>query len=57
VAGDSYPVQWTGRQAVVSLPNHIDVANAGQLSEQLLLLINRGAAELIVDMSATVSCD
>jgi hypothetical protein len=27
------------------------------ISEQLLLLINRGAAELIVDMSATVSCD
>jgi anti-anti-sigma factor len=42
---------------VVSLPDHIDVSNAGQLSEQLLLLINRGAAELIVDMSATVSCD
>jgi anti-anti-sigma factor len=42
---------------VVTLPDHIDVSNAGQLSEQLLLLINRGAAELIVDMSTTVSCD
>jgi len=57
VAGDSYPVQWTGRQAVVSLPEQVDVSNASELSEQLLLLINRGAAELIVDMSATVSCD
>ena len=57
VAGESYPVQWNGRQAVVALGEHIDVSNAGQLSEQLLLLVNRGAAELIVDMSATVSCD
>jgi anti-anti-sigma factor len=50
-------VQWTGRQAVVPVPEHLDVSNAGQLSEQLLVLINRGAAELIVDMTATVSCD
>jgi anti-anti-sigma factor len=57
VAGEGYPVQWTGRQAVVSVPEHLDVSNAGQLSEQLLLLINRGAAELIVDMTGTVSCD
>lgn len=57
MAGESYRVQWTGRQAVMTLPEHIDVSNAGQLSEQLLLLINRGAAELIVDLSATLSCD
>jgi anti-anti-sigma factor len=42
---------------VVTVPEHLDVSNAGQLSEQLLVLINRGAAELIVDMTATVSCD
>jgi anti-anti-sigma factor len=57
VAGEGYPVRWTGRQAVVPVPEHLDVSNAGQLSEQLLLLINRGAAELIVDMTATLSCD
>lgn len=57
VAGEGYPVQWTGRQAVVPVPEHLDVSNAGQLSEQLLVLINRGAAELIVDMTGTVSCD
>lgn len=54
---DSYPVQWTGRQAVVALPEHIDPSNAGQIREQLLLVINRGAAPLIVDMTATASCD
>jgi anti-anti-sigma factor len=57
VAGEGYLVQWTGRRAVVPVPEHLDVSNADQLSEQLLLLINRGAAELIVDMSATASCD
>jgi anti-sigma B factor antagonist len=51
------PVQWTGRQAVVTLPAHIDSSNAGQIREQLLWIINRGAAELIVDLTETLSCD
>jgi anti-sigma B factor antagonist len=46
-----------GHQAVVSLPEHIDVSNAGQIREELLSVINRGAAVLIADMTATVSCD
>ena len=54
---DIYPVQWTGEQAVVTLPEHIDVSNAGQVREELLMLINRGAVTLIADMTATLSCD
>jgi len=46
-----------GRQAVVSLPGHIDGSNAGQVSEQLLSVIDRGATKLIADMTATASCD
>src|ERR1700730_4907756 len=57
VIRDIYPVQWTGRQAVVALPEHIDVSNAGQIREQLLSVINRGATALIADMTATISCD
>lgn len=38
VAGEGYPLQWTGRQAVVPATEHLDVSNAGQLSEQLLVL-------------------
>ena len=53
---DTYPVQWAGGQAVVTLPEHIDAANVGQIREELLMLINRGAAVLIVDMTATASC-
>jgi anti-anti-sigma factor len=54
---DTYPVRWTGGQAVVTLPGHIDVSNAGQITEQLLSVINRGATELIADMTTTASCD
>jgi anti-anti-sigma factor len=52
-----YPVQWQGRQAVVTLPDYIDASNASQIGEELHSLINGGATELIADMSATVSCD
>ncbi len=54
---DIYPVQWTGRQAIVALPEDIDVSNAGAIREELLSVINRGAEVLIVDMTATISCD
>jgi anti-anti-sigma factor len=54
---DFYPVEWAGRQAVVALPEHIGISNAGQVREELLSLINRGATTLIADMTATVSCD
>jgi anti-sigma B factor antagonist len=54
---DICPVQWTGRQAVATLPEHIDSSNADQIREQLLWIINRGAAVLIVDLARTLSCD
>lgn len=54
---DSYPVQWTGRLAILALPQHVGDCNAGQIREQLLWVINRGAAELIIDMTGTASCD
>jgi len=28
------PVQWTGHQAVIALPEHIDVSNSGPISEE-----------------------
>ena len=57
VPEDVYPVQRTGRQVLIALPEHIDVSNAGSLREELLSVINRGAGALIVDMTATISCD
>jgi len=54
---DSYPVRWARRQAVVTLPEHIDVSNASQVREELLSVINRGTLSLIADLTATLSCD
>jgi anti-anti-sigma factor len=39
------------------LPEDINAANAGEIRGELLALINRGPAVLIVDMTATASCD
>ena len=52
-----YPAPWAGRQVAVTLPEQIDVSNAAQVSKGLLGVINRGAAILIVDMTATRSFD
>jgi hypothetical protein len=57
VLTDTYPVQWAGRQAVVTLPDHIGAANAGQIRGELLSVINRGAETVIADMTTTISCD
>ena len=54
---DPFPVEWTGRQAVVAFPGNVDVSNVGQLRDRLLSVINRGAAVLIADMTDTASCD
>ncbi len=54
---DRYLVRWAGRQAVVALPEHMEVANAGQIQQGLLSVIDRGATALIADMTATISCD
>jgi anti-anti-sigma factor len=54
---DARPVRWTGRQAIVPLPEHIGLSNAGLVREELLSVINRGATTLIADMTATISCD
>ncbi len=54
---EAYPVQWTGQQAIIEFPDHIDVSNAGQIREELLSAINRGATSLVADMTATISCD
>lgn len=54
---DTLPVHWTGKQAVVTLPQHIDHSNADQVREQLLWIINRGATVLIADLTGSASCD
>ena len=57
MADCSFPVSWAGTHATVTLPDEVDSTNSSQLRDQLLAVINRGADPLIVDMTATVSCD
>jgi anti-sigma B factor antagonist len=52
-----YPVQWTDRQAVVGLPEEIDISNAAEMRRELLSIIDQGADLVIVDMGATTFCD
>jgi anti-anti-sigma factor len=51
------PVQWLDQAAVVLMPAEIDIANAGEVRDRLLCVLNKSPAMLIVDMSATSFCD
>jgi anti-sigma B factor antagonist len=57
VAQERFPVVWLSKVAVVTLPVEIDIANADQVRDDLLSILNRGAATLIVDMGSTTFCD
>jgi anti-sigma B factor antagonist len=50
-------VLWLGQVAVAMLPVEIDIANSDQVREDLLTVLNRGPATLIVDMTRTTFCD
>ena len=54
---DQFPVEWTGRRAIVTFPEHVDGADVDQLRDRLLSVISRGPAVLIADMTGTRSCD
>jgi anti-sigma B factor antagonist len=57
VPQERFPVVWLSKVAVVTLPVEIDIANADQVRDDLLSILNRGAATLIVDMGGTTFCD
>ncbi|HTV99440.1 MAG TPA: STAS domain-containing protein [Streptosporangiaceae bacterium] len=54
---EHFPVLWLGQAAVVSVPVEIDITVADQVREDLLSVLNRGPAALIVDMGGTTFCD
>ncbi len=54
---ERFPVVWLGTAAVLTLPDEIDISNADQVREDLLSVLNRGAATLVVDMGGTTFCD
>jgi anti-sigma B factor antagonist len=57
VPQERFPVAWLGEAAVITLPEEIDISNADQVRDDLLSLLNRGPAVMIVDMAQTTFCD
>ena len=57
MAQERFPVVWLSKVAVVTLPVEIDIVNADRVRDDLLSILNRGAATLIVDMGGTTFCD
>jgi anti-anti-sigma factor len=57
VPQERFLVTWLGETAVITLPEEIDISNSDQVRDELLSLLNRGPAVLIVDMAETTFCD
>jgi anti-sigma B factor antagonist len=51
------PMLWSGRVAVVRMPEEIDVTIADEIREELLAVLNQGASALVLDMTRTTFCD
>jgi len=52
-----YPAMPEGKTAVVSMPEEIDIANAGKLGADLTAACDGGVSLLIADMTGTTFCD
>jgi anti-sigma B factor antagonist len=57
MTAEGVQVRWLGEQAVVTMPAEIDAVNADAVRQAVLAGTGRGAAVLIIDMSATTFCD
>lgn len=53
---DNFPVDWAHPVAVVTMPEEIDIANAEDIRDTLLAVLNQGITTLIVDMTQTTFC-
>jgi anti-sigma B factor antagonist len=53
---DTFPVDWAHPVAVVTMPDEIDIANAEDIRDTLLAVLNQGITTLIVDMTGTTFC-
>jgi len=57
VADERFSVAWSGRTAVVTAAEEVDITNADGLKEALLSALNAGAHGLVVDMTGTTFLD
>src|SRR5208282_4405150 len=50
-------VRWSGRHAIVAMPDEIDLTNSGDLNDQLVAVIAQSPETITVDLTATTFCD
>jgi anti-sigma B factor antagonist len=53
---DNFAVDWDHPVAVVTMPDEIDIANAEDVRDTLLAVLNQGVTTLIVDLTQTTFC-
>jgi phosphoserine phosphatase RsbU/P len=57
VAGEDLAVRWSGRHAVVTMPEEIDVTNAPGLAAALAAVSGQSPEVITADLTATSFCD
>ena len=50
-------VRWSGRHAIVTMPDEIDLTNSGDLDELLAAVVAQSPETITVDLTATTFCD
>ena len=57
MTGQELQVSWSGRHAVVTMPDEIDLGNSGAVDEQLKAVAGQVPDLITADLTGTVFCD
>ncbi len=57
MTGQELEVSWSGRHAVVTMPEEIDLGNSGSVGEQLNAVASQSPDLITADLTGTVFCD
>jgi anti-sigma B factor antagonist len=57
MTGQGIHVSWSGRHAIVSMPEEIDLGNSGDVDEQLKAVARQSPDLVTADLTSTVFCD
>ena len=57
MTGHELQVSWSGRHAVVTMPDEIDLGNSGDVDEELKAVTGQAPDLITADLTGTVFCD
>lgn len=57
MTGQELHVSWSGRHAIVTMPDEIDLGNSGDVDEQLKAVAGQAPDIITADLTGTVFCD